>query len=90
MDLPQNNPKGYEASSVIQSASNLQGKILILHGTMDDNVHPINSISLINKLQEANKPYDFQIFPGSDHGVRFPSQIHSRQMKIWSFIQSNL
>lgn len=90
MGLPQENPKGYEASSVIKSASNLNGKVLILHGTMDDNVHPINSIAFINKLQEFNKPYDFQIYPGSDHGVRFPNQIHSKQMKIWSFIQSNL
>ncbi|MFM8234061.1 MAG: DPP IV N-terminal domain-containing protein [Holophagaceae bacterium] len=90
MGLPEDNPKGYKTSSVIQSAQDLSGKILILHGTMDDNVHPINSISFINKLQDAHKTYELQIYPGSDHGVRIPSQVYSKQMKIWSFIQSNL
>ena len=74
MGLPEDNPKGYKTSSVIQSAQDLSGKILILHGTMDDNVHPINSISFINKLQDAHKTYELQIYPGSDHGVRIPSQ----------------
>ena len=42
MSTPQDNPQGYEASSVVKAAKNLHGKLLLLHGEMDDNVHDLS------------------------------------------------
>jgi dipeptidyl-peptidase-4 len=50
MGLPSENKEGYERSSVIKAASALSGKVMIMHGTMDDNVHPQNMVMLIDAL----------------------------------------
>ncbi|NOT02284.1 MAG: prolyl oligopeptidase family serine peptidase [Phycisphaerales bacterium] len=70
MDTPQNNPDGYAASSVVDAAKNLHGRLLILHGAMDDNVHLQNTMQFVHALQEADKPFDLMIYPRSRHGIR--------------------
>lgn len=68
-------------------AKNLQGKLFIIHGDMDDNVHPAASIKLISALIEANKDFDSLIFPNSAHGVaRFPYVIR----KKWDYFVRHL
>ena len=68
-------------------AKNLQGKLLIIHGDMDDNVHPAASIKLISALIEANKDFDSLIFPNSAHGVaRFAYVIR----KQWDYFVKHL
>lgn len=69
MLMPQDNVDGYEKTSVVAAAKNLHGRLLIVHGTMDDNVHMANSIKLVRALQNANKPFEFMLYPGSRHGV---------------------
>jgi dipeptidyl aminopeptidase/acylaminoacyl peptidase len=49
-------------------AANLKGKLLLVHGDMDNNVHPGNTIRLVNALIKANKRFDFMIMPGKPHG----------------------
>jgi dipeptidyl-peptidase-4 len=66
--LPQNE-KGYRASSPVNTAEGLKGKLLIAHGTGDDNVHFANALSLINKLIEVEKYVEVMPFPGRGHGV---------------------
>ena len=56
MTLPEDNPKGYEAASVVAAAKNLHGKLLVLHGMMDDNVHVTSAFQLADALQKANLP----------------------------------
>jgi len=70
MDLPQNNPKGYDSSSVVKAAKNLHGKLLIIHGEMDDNVHLSNTMQLAHALQKAGKQFQLMIYPRNRHGVR--------------------
>lgn len=92
MDTPQANPEGYKTSSVDLAAKDLHGKMLIMHGTSDDNVHPANTIQLIQALQNAGKDYELQLFPGSDHGSAFgkPMQVWSIYRARWDFIKNNL
>jgi dipeptidyl-peptidase-4 len=69
MDTPQNNPDGYEKTSVVKAAENLHGKLLIIHGATDDNVHIENTFKLVNALQQAEKEFELMIYPKSRHGV---------------------
>ncbi len=90
MGLPADNPKGYETSSVLKAAKDLSGKLLLLHGTLDDNVHPQNSVMLIDALQKAGHPCQFVLLPGSAHGPRSPEQIWAVYQARWDFLSKNL
>ncbi len=90
MGLPKDNPEGYRKSSVIEAAANLQGKLLLIHGTMDDNVHIQNSVQFIDALQKAGKQFDLMVYPKSRHGVVQPQRLkHLREM-MTNFILENL
>lgn len=69
MTTPEENPKGYEASSVIAAAKNLHGKLLLLHGMMDDNVHMTSTIQLADALQKANRDFEMMLYPHARHGI---------------------
>ena len=69
MSTPQDNPDGYRQSSVVESASRLNGRLLLLHGMRDDNVHPENTLQLAHALQEAGKQFDLMLYPTSRHGI---------------------
>jgi dipeptidyl-peptidase-4 len=69
MDTPQNNPDGYEKTSVVKAAENLHGKLLIIHGATDDNVHIENTYKLVNALQNADKKFGLMVYPKSRHGI---------------------
>ncbi|CAM9388252.1 unnamed protein product [Chrysoparadoxa australica] len=70
MATPQSNPEGYAAGSVLTHASKLQGKLLLVHGLIDENVHFRHTARLINALIAARKPYDLLIFPDERHSPR--------------------
>jgi dipeptidyl aminopeptidase/acylaminoacyl peptidase len=69
MGLPQDNPDGYNASSVTRAAGRLHGKLLILHGAIDDNVSLRNTMRLVEALENANKDFELMIYPSSRHGI---------------------
>jgi dipeptidyl-peptidase-4 len=69
MNTPQENPKGYRITSVVQAARNLHGKLLLLHGMMDDNVHVQNSAQLLQALQRTDKDFAVMFFPRAHHGI---------------------
>lgn len=90
MSTPQDNPDGYDRSSVLQHAANLSGHLLLIHGSMDDNVHLSNTIQLAYELQKADRSFDLMIYPKSRHGVRDPRQRwHMRQL-MWRTIRDHL
>jgi dipeptidyl-peptidase-4 len=90
MGTPQNNPEGYRKSSPLHNAKDLHGKILLIHGLMDDNVHVQNTIQFAYELQKANKPFQLMLYPKSRHGVTDPLLLrHMRQM-MTDFIVQNL
>ncbi|MGO9940458.1 MAG: alpha/beta fold hydrolase [Terracidiphilus sp.] len=69
MGLPSEFASGYKDFSVVNSASNLKGHLLIAHGTGDDNVHFENTVQYIQKLIEFGIPYDLQIYPRKTHSI---------------------
>lgn len=69
MLTPKENPEGYTKSSCVAAAKNLNGKLLIVHGMMDDNVHMQNSVQLMSALQNANKSFEMMFYPSSRHGI---------------------
>ncbi len=68
-DTPQRNPKGYEDTSSVLAAKNLKSRLLIIHGTYDDNVHPQNTEAFIHELILANIPVEVMIYPWQKHGI---------------------
>lgn len=75
MLTPQNNRSGYEMTSVLRNAKNLNGRLLLIHGAMDDNVHMQNTTKLVFELQKAGKQFDMMIYPTQRHGVTDPQQV---------------
>jgi dipeptidyl-peptidase-4 len=69
MGLPAENADAYRDQSVVNSAAQLKGKLLIAHGTGDDNVHIENTVQYVQKLIDAGIPYDLQIFPRKTHSI---------------------
>ena len=67
MWIPQENKEGYEAGSAMTYARNLKGRLMIYYGTADNNVHPSNSMQLIDALQKAGKSFDVQVGPDLGH-----------------------
>jgi len=78
MRRPQDNPDGYEKASCLTYAKNLKGKLFIHHGAVDDNVHPGNTIQLVQALLKENKKFDLMIYPEQQHGIGFPRYGESR------------
>jgi dipeptidyl-peptidase-4 len=67
--LPKDHPEEWKASSPINFAGQLKGKLLIVHGTGDDNVHYQGTEALINALVAANKPFTVMPYPNRSHGI---------------------
>jgi dipeptidyl-peptidase 4 len=72
LGLPSEDPNGYRDFSAVNSASNLKGRLLLVHGTGDDNVHLENTVQFVEKLIESAIPYDLQIFPRKTHSIAGP------------------
>ncbi len=72
MSRPLDFPEGYKDFSVVNAAANLKGRILLAHGTGDDNVHFGNTVQFVQKLIDAHIPYDLQVFPRKTHSISGP------------------
>ena len=73
LGLPSENPDVYRDDAVSNTAKNLHGHIAIFHGTGDDNVHFANTIQYIQKLIDADIPYDYNVFPRKTHSIAGPA-----------------
>ena len=69
MTMPADNPDGYDAASVVAAAKNLHGRLLIMHGMMDDNVHVTSAMQLMDALQKANLSFESMLYPKGRHGI---------------------
>ena len=85
MRTPQENEAGYDAGSAVKLAEKLKGRVLLLHGMMDDNVHVANTFALADAWQSRNVPFEMQLFPTADHGIGSPAYESAK----WSFILRN-
>ena len=86
MGLPQDNAQGYKDGSPISVAEGLQGKLLIIHGTGDDNVHFQGTQRLLNRLIDLNKQFSFMEYPNRRHGI---SGIHLDTLR-YGFLEQYL
>ncbi len=90
MLTPKNNPDGYDKTSVLKAAKNLQGKLLLIHGGSDDNVHVQNTTQFAYELQKADKQFDLMLYPTARHGVTNPAQVKHWYSMMTEFILKNL
>lgn len=84
---PEDNASGYEETSSVKAALNLKGRLLIVHGTYDDNVLPQNTYAFINKLIEGQIPFDLMIYPWRKHGISdLPAtrDLYRRMLTFWN------
>jgi dipeptidyl-peptidase 4 len=87
MKLPQDNPKGYEKTSLVKHAKDLHGRLLLVHGTYDDNVHPQNAWAFADALIDAGITFDMFIYPMRKHGISDkPAKIHlfNTMLEFWN------
>ena len=86
LGLPAENADAYRDASDQETAKNLKGHLLLVHGTGDDNVHFANSIQYIQKLIDAKIAYDFQPYPRKTHSIAGPvAHTHLFERILWHF-----
>lgn len=90
MQTPQNNGDGYWKSSPVHYAKDLHGKLLLVHGAIDDNVHMANTIQFLYELQKSGKQVQLMVYPKSRHGVTDPILVKHMQQMMTDFIVGNL
>jgi dipeptidyl-peptidase-4 len=90
MGLPQKNPDGYKNSAPRFFAKDLSGKILLLHGLIDENVHVQNTIQFAYELQKAGKPFEMMLYPKSRHGVTDPALLYHMRSLMLDFTMRTL
>jgi len=89
MDTPETNPEGYENSSLLNKVDNLEGDLLVIHGTSDPTVVWQNSLQFIKSCVDKNKMVDYFVYPGHGHNVRGKDRIHLYK-KIVKYFDDNL
>jgi len=90
MRTPKENPSGYKSSSPLAAADQLKARLLIIHGTADDNVHLQNTMSFIDALVKAGRPHEIQIQPGQMHGFTGAPANQFLTQQIVDFFRRNL
>ncbi len=87
--LPEDNPHGYDNNSPVNFADRLKGRLLIVHGTEDDNVHLQNAMAMADALIRAGKDFDMMIYPDDNHGM-YPTGRHHVREKMIRYTLDNL
>jgi dipeptidyl-peptidase-4 len=90
MRTPQENENGYNISSPLKLAEDLQGRLLLIHGTSDDNVHFQNSVYYTKTLEDAGKQFDMQVYPAKDHGIGGLNTRMHLYYRVIDFLNKNL
>jgi dipeptidyl-peptidase 4 len=87
METPESNPEGYARADLAALAPALEGRLLLVHGNMDENVHYAHTARLVDALVLAKKPFDLFVFPGERHGYRSPdARAHAHERVIRYFV----
>ena len=90
MRTPAENPGGYDENSPFNYPQLLKGDYLLVHGSGDDNVHVQNSMRMIEALVQANKQFDWAIYPDKDHSIKGGNTRLHLYTKMTIFIKNNL
>lgn len=89
MDTPQENPTGFENSNLLNYVQNLEGKLLMIHGTSDPTVVWQHSLEFVKKAVELGKQMDYFPYPAHEHNVRGKERVHLYQ-KVTDYIMDNI
>jgi dipeptidyl-peptidase-4 len=89
MDTPEQNPEGFESTSLLGKVGNLNGKLLMIHGLMDDVVVPQHNLAFVRKCVEEEVQVDFFPYPTHPHNVRGKDRVHLMR-KVIDYIQNGL
>jgi dipeptidyl-peptidase-4 len=90
MRTPRNNPEGYRDTAPRLAARDLHGRLLLIHGALDDNVHPQNTLQLAHDLQKAGRPFGMMFYPKSRHGVTDPALVKHLRQTMLQFVEETL
>lgn len=90
MRTPKENGEGYNAGSAISRAPQLQGKLLLIHGTADDNVHYQNAAEYSEALVQANKQFEMQVYTNRNHGISGGNTRNHLMNRVANFFLENL
>jgi dipeptidyl-peptidase-4 len=86
MKMPQHNPDGYRRTAPRWAADALHGRMLLMHGTTDDNVHMQNSVQFAYELQKVGKPFEVMIYPKSRHAVTDSQLVKHLRQTMFDFV----
>lgn len=90
MTTPQENPAGYDNNSPINHVEKLKGDFLLVHGSADDNVHVQNTTRMVEALVQANKQFEWLIYPDKNHGIYGGNTRLHLYTKMTNFIKESL
>jgi dipeptidyl-peptidase-4 len=90
MTTPQENASGYDENSPINHVDKLKGDFLLIHGTGDDNVHVQNTMLMVDALIQADKQFEWMIYPDKNHGIYGGNTRLHLYKKMTNFIHDNL
>lgn len=90
MRTPQQNAEGYKAGSAFTRAANLNGRLLLVHGMADDNVHFQNCAEYSECLVQANKQFDMQVYTNRNHGIHGGNTRYHLFTRLTEFFLNNL
>lgn len=90
MTTPQENPSGYDDNSPIFHVDKLKGNFLLIHGSADDNVHVQNTMQMVEALIQANKQFEWMIYPDKNHGIYGGNTRLHLYTKMTNYIKDNL
>ncbi|WP_028283353.1 S9 family peptidase [Olleya marilimosa] len=90
MTTPQENASGYDNNSPINHVDKLKGDFLLIHGTGDDNVHVQNTMRMVEALVQANKQFEWMIYPDKNHGIYGGNTRLHLYTKMTNFINRTL
>ncbi|HXV64731.1 MAG TPA: prolyl oligopeptidase family serine peptidase, partial [Vicinamibacteria bacterium] len=90
MGTPWEDPEAYRRTSSVEAVANFEGRMLLIHGTHDDNVHPQNSIQLIDGLIKNRKQFDQFFYPNKTHGIRGTDEVIHLWTMVFEYMERHL
>lgn len=90
MGVPDEDPEAYERTSSVEAAEHYRGRMLIIHGTQDDNVHPQNTFQLIDGLIRNRKQFDLMLYPNKTHGIRGTNEVIHLWTMVFEYFERHL
>ncbi len=88
--MPEDDPEAYERTSALSGAADLNGRLLLIHGTHDDNVHPQNTLKMMDELIKARKQFDVMMYPNKTHGITGADHNMHLYTMIYEYLERHL